>query len=399
MRIKTREANGRRLKILAHLDASECSSRGMVGGILRYAALHQDVDVQLYGPGAAYRRMETFRDWRPDGIIVGEPFGKTLEIAAGMGCRAVLLANADAPAGIPMRHASVFCDNAAVASAVAGFLVECGAGVLAYVGTRQPGPLGEPEWSARRGEALRNCAAALNCPFSAFPLSRGRMRRAGGERAALAAWIAGLPRPCGILAANDMRASDVLAACRDAGVSVPQAALVVGVDDESFICGQMRPTLTSVVPDWDGGGYLEAETLVELLRGDAESLPGRTFGIMGIAKRQSTGDPNEARLMVARAEEFIRKHAARTDVGVRDIAKASFASLRLLQMNYKSVTGNTLCKALQEERLRLVRDTLAHTDTPISEIAALCGFKGDGYLKNLFRHRFGCSMRQYRNRP
>lgn len=70
------------LRILAHLDASERSSRGMVGGILRYAALHHDVEVRLYGPGTAYRELGEFRDWRPDGIVVGAPLGRTLAVAS-----------------------------------------------------------------------------------------------------------------------------------------------------------------------------------------------------------------------------------------------------------------------------------------------------------------------------
>lgn len=37
--------------------------------------------------------------------------------------------------------------------------------------------------------------------------------------------------------------------------------------------------------------------------------------------------------------------------------------------------------------------------TPIGEIAALCGFESDGYLKELFRRRFGCTMRDWRRSP
>ena len=67
--------------------------------------------------------------------------------------------------------------------------------------------------------------------------------------------------------------------------------------------------------------------------------------------------------MVARAEEFIAEHAT-----------------------------------LQEERLRRVRELLSETNAPIGEIAALCGFASDGYLKELFRRRFGCSMRAWRGK-
>ena len=63
-----------------------------------------------------------------------------------------------------------------------------------------------------------------------------------------------------------------------------------------------------------------------------------------------------------------------------------------------SRAGKTVCEALQEERLRRIRETLTGTRTPIGEIAALCDFASDGYLKELFRRRFGCSMRAYHGR-
>ena len=391
----TETAGAAPLRILAHLDASERSSRGMVGGILRYAALHHDVEVRLYGPGTAYREPGEFRDWRPDGIVVGAPLGRTLEIASALGVRAAVLSNLDPPAGLAMRCAAVFCDNAAIASAAADFFAGCRVKGMGYVGELGPGRAPEPVWSAERGTALRDVAARRGLAFSAF-VPPARRWGTETERRALAAWIASLPKPCGVLAANDMRASAVLDACRAAGVSVPQSVLVLGVDDEEFVCRQTRPTLSSFVMDWDGGGFLEAETLVGLLRGRRRRLPRRTFGVLGIARRQSTGDTNEARLMVARAEEFIAEHATTAGIGVGDVARASFASLRLLQTNFKAVAGRTVLEAIQEARLRRACELLAETNVPIGEIAGLCGFKGTSHLKNLFRRRFGRTMRDWR---
>ena len=62
----------RRLRLLLHVDASQRISRGTTAGVLRYAAVHPDVEVRLYGPGTAAERMEEFADWRPDGLIVGK---------------------------------------------------------------------------------------------------------------------------------------------------------------------------------------------------------------------------------------------------------------------------------------------------------------------------------------
>ena len=48
--------------------------------------------------------------------------------------------------------------------------------------------------------------------------------------------------------------------------------------------------------------------------------------------------------------------------------------------------------------LALVTKALKETAQPIDDIARSCGFKNGNYLKNLFRRRFGMTMREYRER-
>ena len=388
----------RRLRILAHMDVGLRPSREMTRGILRYAATHPDVEVRLFGPGTAGPGICAFRDWRPDGLIVGRQPEKVLADAARIGCRAAVLSSIDPPEACPFPTASVFPDNAAVAAGAAEHFAACGIGHLAFVGERRSGRnAAEESWSAERDAALRECAARRGLTYASFGAARAAPDAGAAQHRALTKWIAALPKPCGILAARDLLAGNVLEACRAAGVAVPEAALVLGVDDDEFICPHVTPTLSSIVIDLEGGGYLEAEALVALLRG--ETPPGRRlfFGVRGVARRQSTSDSHEARLMVSRARAFIREHAASGGIGVRDVARAAFASVRLLEMNFKTVTGGTVCQALQDARLARVRALLTETRTPIGEIAGLCGFESDGYLKELFRRRFGCSMRVWRN--
>ena len=133
-----------------------------------------------------------------------------------------------------------------------------------------------------------------------------------------------------------------------------------------------------------------------LLTGGPNGQLKRVFGVRGIVERLSTSDPNEAGRMVVRAEEFIREHATTPGIRVTDVARASFASVRLLEKNFKSATGATVCEAIQAVRLRRVCSLLEETETPIGQIGELSGFENDGYLKRLFRSRFGSTMRAFR---
>ena len=46
----------------------------------------------------------------------------------------------------------------------------------------------------------------------------------------------------------------MLDACAEAGVAVPGRVLVLGTDDEEFVCRQTNPTLSSIVPDFAAAG-------------------------------------------------------------------------------------------------------------------------------------------------
>ena len=74
------------------------------------------------------------------------------------------------------------------------------------------------------------------------------------------AWINSLSKPVGLMACNDLRGQQVLDACRDVGLAVPDEVAVIGVDNDDIVCDFADPPLSSVVPDtapdWlRGGGF------------------------------------------------------------------------------------------------------------------------------------------------
>ena len=80
-------------------------------------------------------------------------------------------------------------------------------------------------------------------------------------RERLGPWLSALPRPCGLLAANDATADIVLRLLRNRRIKVPEDIAVVGIDNDTLICENTTPTLTSVAPDFERSGYLAAEML------------------------------------------------------------------------------------------------------------------------------------------
>lgn len=361
-----------------------------MAGALRYTALHGErVRIRLYGnyePGL--NRLLCFREWKPDGVVLGDYTKYVARDIPAVECRAAVFVNAPAPEGLPIPVASVRCDNAAVARMAVDFFARKKFGAFAYVGT----PEGDV-WSRERETA-----------FADAVMERGgevRVFRAPHRRDFLAAerdlgdWLMGIPKPCGILAANDQRARHVLDACAVRGIPVPEHVQVLGVDDDELVCDQTVPALSSIVPDYEQGGWLAIETVTGLLDGTVTDRMVRRFGVKGIVERASTQDIGGVGRMVSMAQAFIRLHAD-SDIAVPDIARAVGVSQSLLEKNFRAMTGITVCRALQERRLTLVCRMLETTNTPIARIGEFCGFNDDLWLKRLFRRRFGMTMREWR---
>ena len=156
--------------------------------------------------------------------------------------------------------------------------------------------------------------------------------------------------------------------------------MVLGVDNEEYICENTVPTLTSVLPDFNGGGLRAAESLDRIIAGETDSVPLHlSYGIKQIVERVSTADVNGAARCVALACEYMRRNAAAA-IGIDDIATAAGTSRRLLEKHFRSVLSTTAMHELQRIRLELVKARIKETDLPIKCIGETCGFGDISHL-------------------
>lgn len=119
------------------------------------------------------------------------------------------------------------------------------------------GPADAP-WACERKNGFIDALAEAGHPARTFGGN-------GISRDALAAWLTGLEKPAAVMCAWDIRAAEVLATCRELGISVPGEVSVVGVDDNAAFCDAMVPSLTSVGPDFERLGEMAAEALDKMI--------------------------------------------------------------------------------------------------------------------------------------
>ena len=216
------------------------------------------------------------------------------------------------------------------------------------------------------------------------------------DRSRLAAFLSGLECPTAVLAANDMRAIDVIAAAKEAGLSVPKKLAVLGVDNDPYACDGVSPALSSIEPDFHAEGAAAAELLNKMMRTRAPKRVQRLFfGIKRIIIRESTPRLPMAERLVVRAKEFIDRHA--TDgISPRDVAAHLGISLPLLHLRFRETRKTSVGKLITETKLLEVARKLRETRLSIAAIQETCGFKNANSLKNIFKQRYNMSMRDYR---
>ena len=205
-----------------------------------------------------------------------------------------------------------------------------------------------------------------------------------------------LKRPAAVFAAHDDRAFELIKHLSGKRIRVPGGVAVLGVDNDALICENAGTRISSVQPDFEKEGFLAAETLDTMMAGGA--APERTIlvGVKEIVHRESTSEQSNAGRLVQKAAAYIDRHALE-GITVGDVVRHLKCSRRLADLRFHELHGRSILETITERRLDEVKRRLAGTKEKIDSIALACGYANPNYLKNLFRKKFGMSMRDFRN--
>ncbi|MDZ7620249.1 MAG: XylR family transcriptional regulator [Patescibacteria group bacterium] len=253
-------------------------------------------------------------------------------------------------------------------------------------------------WSDERhaGFAQRLAEACFDCRVYEPPRSPSRQAW-NRERPILQKWLASLPRPIGILAANDIRGRQVLETCHLVGAGVPNEVAVLGVDNDVMMCELGDPPLSSIALRAEAAGWAAAALLDDMMTTGHAATQEIVVEPIGIVTRRSTDVIAVDDPAVAAAMKFIRKNA-RFPIGVDDVAAHSGLSRRTLQVRFQKALGHPIREEIQRARLALARQMLLETDMPVWKVAQTAGFNSLSYLERVFRRATGISLARYRRR-
>ena len=323
--------------------------------------------------------------WNPVGIISDD-----VRFRTPLGCRSCPTVFIDVdPGDLRRGDVSVQYDSFGAGRLAALEFMREGLSNFAFIGSFEP-----RYWSDERQAGFTRAVAEAG----------GRVDVYGGERtlddvlaiqSGIAEWIRALPKPCGVLAANDQVGEYVLGTCRYLGVKVPDEIAVIGVDNDETICENTFESLTSLEPDFREAGRLAAQALESWLRtGGAEPVE---FGSTRVVRRQSSHMMRRPDYSVRQVLETIRREAC-LGMKARDALALMNCSRRAAEMRFRAATGMSPLEAIDKVRLDRAVELLAAQDVSLSVVAEKTAFASETMFRRFFKRRTGLSPQGWRQK-
>ncbi|MEN6425155.1 MAG: DNA-binding transcriptional regulator [Phycisphaerales bacterium] len=379
--------------VMLLVEKSRAYGRALLRGVARYATIH--------GPWLLHMEPEFYRlshrqskEWmkelRTDGVIAHLADVRIIESIIELGIPAVI-------AGIrePVANAhALVTDNDGIGRMAVDYFLDRGFRRFAYCG------LDGMYWSTQRGEIFGRKAAEAGCEIAVYEQPKGKRPRTDEEEMSMiATWLQSLPKPTALLACNDDRSKQVLAACKVAGLQVPDEIAILGIDNDELVCEIGYPRLSSIALSVEAAGYTAAALLEKLIAGERVGKTKEQVMVspLHVVERQSTDVLATEDREIAAALRFIREHV-REGIQVEDVAEATALSRRALQQRFRRVLGRSIHDEIKHSRIDHMARMLVSTNLPIGEIARLLQSTEMKNIARYFRQRTGLTPLQYRKK-
>ncbi len=205
-----------------------------------------------------------------------------------------------------------------------------------------------------------------------------------------------LRKPVAVFTEYDDRAIEILDACENAGLSVPEEVAVLGVDNDELRCGFATTPLSSVDDDQAKQGFEAARLLDCLMK--REPVPERKVLVQpkGVVTRKSTDILAIDHPNVAKALRLIWEHYTEPLTAEAVATEIPMSSRRLHDAFFKHV-GRTMAEEITRRRLehaqRLLEDPKRRK---MEDIAERSGFTSADHMGKIFMRSLGVSPSSYR---
>jgi LacI family transcriptional regulator len=377
----------RRPHVALIIETSTACGRGILRGIRRYVDSHAPWSMLLEPPGRAAPLQPSRGDLPCDGVIVRNATPQVATAIAAAGVPAIELSDGDGTLELP----SIRSDNRAIAQLGVEHLFDRGFQHLAFCG------FSTAAWSVERGVRFTELVEqrGLSCHAYQSPPRGSDASSWTAAQRDLTRWLASLPKPVGIMACSDDRGHQVVDACHEFDLAVPEQVAVVGAGNDRTICELSAPALSSVIPNADRIGYKAAELLAQLIEGSTQAERQQLIEPIGVATRQSTDilavpDPE-----TAAAVQFLRERACE-GATIADVLARVAISRSALERRVRKYFGCSPQTLIRQIRIDRIKQLLIETDLNLGAISELAGFKYCEHMSVTFKREVGMAPGEFR---
>jgi len=371
-------------QILICSPASSGSRRQIVLGIAQYARKLPQWHL-IYEPEMADIQSMATRLRTADALITIPPRGAEHQLLAEAGIATVVVGE-----DLPPYHC-VRPDEDAIGRRAAEYFKSLGLRDVAFVG------FPDVDFSTARLGGFRTAAAEWGLSVHEYTRTvYASMELDPHEFEPFSQWLNMLPKPTGILAVTASIGRFLTELCREVGVRVPEDVLVLGVDDDPFVCELSQPALSTIDQSAQQIGYRAAQLVDQLLMGmhkdDRQCI---NIAPRDVIVRQSTAMISADIPEVALAVRFIRESITRT-IRVNDVVEHVALSRRALERAFKRNLHRSIHNEIVRQRVELGRSLLMQSDMSMQEISDRCGFSYLSKFSKTFRDQTGTTPSEFR---
>jgi len=331
-------------------------------------------------------------DWRGDGIVttLGGDIRAFARFRAHAGCPAVSLSLNVPEIDIPR----VGIDNRVVGRMAADHLLErMFTSYLFYA--RSPSHAGR-----LRCDAFADCLAGHGHELMRLDPEDVESSGAGHwsrRQERLARVLQQIDTPAAVFAQDDASAVEVIEACQNLGLAVPEQVGVLGVLDMPLFRESTTVPISSIRVDFDAYTQTACDLLESLMAGGESPGEPVLLPPVGVIARDSTDTIAARQPAVARTIHYMMQHYAEP-IPVADMVAVSGTSQTGLYAAFNKDVGQSPGAVLTRIRLEKVKRRLRETDEKIEAVAEACGFRERITLYRQFKQHVGMSPNAYRKR-
>jgi LacI family transcriptional regulator len=217
------------------------------------------------------------------------------------------------------------------------------------------------------------------------------------DLAKLGQWLNRLPKPLAVLCWNASSAREIIFACHETGILVPEQVAVLSASHDETLCETSLVPISGIAAAGERIGQQAAEVLDLMMKGGGPPTSTTLVPPQGIVARQSTETLAIEDPALVKALSFLRKNAGRS-VRVNEIARQAGVSRRVLERRFQERLQRSPADEIRRFQLDQARRLLVETDLSIGQVAENSGFCSHVYFSNIFRRHFGTRPVEYRKK-